>query len=218
MEPDSTRERLAAWLEELGLVDHLADAGLPTMVRDGEGRAVWSDPGTGAELSDDQVVELDMVLHQEGSEPAHAVPVPLLQIARQARVHDELLTSPWHTYDSLARLRGATPERTRFAVHKAAGQHRLLVVTGPTGVMVPAFQLDADGEVRPELAPLLEPLLAAGLDGWKAWAWLTRPAALAAGLVPEQGAGSDDPADVDVVRRAAQRLARTVSEPPVPPR
>lgn len=211
MEPDGTRERLATWLEELGLVDHLAEAGLPTMARDPEGRAVWTDPVTGDELSDDQVADLDAVLHQEGSDPAHAVPVPLLQIAQQARVHDELLTSPWHTYESLARLRGASVERTRFAVHKAAGLHRLLVVTGPPGAMVPAFQLDAAGEPRPELAPLLEPLLGAGMDGWRAWAWLTRPAALAAGLVPEQAAGSQDPADVDVVRRAAQRLARTLS-------
>ena len=211
MEPDGARERLAAWLEELGLVEHLAEAGLPTMVRDDQGRAVWTDPGTGAELSDDQVAELDAVLHQEGSDPAHAVPVPLLQIARQARVHDELLTSAWHSYESLARLRGTSVERTRFAVHKAAGQHRLLAVTGPAGLMVPDFQLDATGEVRPELVDLLEPLLAAGMDGWKAWAWLTRPAALAAGLVPEQAAASPDPADVDVVHRAAQRLARTVA-------
>ncbi len=211
MEPDSARERLAAWLEELGLVDHLAEAGLPTMVRDDAGRAVWTDPGTGAELSDEQVAELDAVLHQEGSDPAHAVPVPLLQIARQAKVHDELLTSPWHSYESLARLRGASVERTRFAVHKASGQHRLLVVTGPAGVMVPAFQLDDTGEVRAELVDLLEPLLGSGMDGWRAWAWLTRPAALAAGLVPEQAAGGDDPADADVVRRAARRLARTVA-------
>ena len=211
MEPDGTRERLAAWLEQLGLVDHLGEAGLPTMTRDAAGRAVWTDPGTGAELSDDQVAELDAVLHQEGSDPGHAVPVPLLQIAQQARVHDELLTSAWHTYESLARLRGASLERTRFAVQKAAGQHRLLVVTGPTGAMVPAFQLDAAGEPRPELAPLLEPLLGAGMDGWRAWAWLTRPAALAAGLVPERAAGGDDPDDADVVRRAAQRLARTLT-------
>lgn len=211
MEPDSTRERLATWLEELGLVDHLAEAGLPTLARADDGRAVWTDPRTGGELSDAQVADLDAVLHQEGSDPAHAVPVPLLQIARQARVHDELLASPWHTYESLARLRGATLERTRFAVHKAAGQHRLLVATGPSGAMVPAFQLDADGAVRPEVVELLEPLLTAGMDVWKAWAWLTRPAALAAGLVPAEAVAGADPADADVVRRAAQRLARTVA-------
>ena len=58
MEPDGTRERLAAWLEQLGLVDHLGEAGLPTMTRDAAGRAVWTDPGTGADLSADLGIDL----------------------------------------------------------------------------------------------------------------------------------------------------------------
>ena len=35
-------DRLATWLEELNLADHLAEAGLPTFTRDADGHAVWS--------------------------------------------------------------------------------------------------------------------------------------------------------------------------------
>ena len=116
---DELGERLASWLEGLDLAAHLAAAGLPTFERDEQGRAAWSEPGTGAPLTLERLEELDRLLHSEGSDPQYAVPVPLVLIARQARLRGELLASPWFTYETLAELRGATLEATRFAVHKA---------------------------------------------------------------------------------------------------
>jgi hypothetical protein len=207
---DDLGERLATWLEGLDLGAHLGAAGLPTFVRDDRGRAVWTDPGTGRPLSADQLGQLDLLLHSEGSEPEHAVPVPLLVIARQARLRADLLASPWFSYETLARRRGTSLEATRFAVHKAGNEHRLLVVAADERTLVPAFQLDADGELRPELLPVLEPLLAAGMEPWRAWAWLTQPAALLGGQVPERAAA--DPEEARVVAHAAARLAERVAD------
>ncbi|MFC6344621.1 hypothetical protein ACFP8W_21745, partial [Nocardioides hankookensis] len=136
----SEGDRLADWLESLGLADALAEAGLPTFTRDASGHAVWSEP--------DRVEELDRLLHSEGSEPEHAVPVGLLLIARQARLRAALLETPWFSYESLAQVRGVSVDATRYAVHKAAQTHRLVVVPVEGGVMVPAFQLTDAGEVR----------------------------------------------------------------------
>ena len=49
------------------------------------------------------------------------------------------------------------------------------------------------------------------MDPWRAWAWLTEPAALLGGLVPEQAAA--DPDDADLARHAAVRLAEKVRHP-----
>jgi len=205
-------ERLAAWLEDLDLATHLAEAGLPTFERDEQGRAVWSEPDAGGPLAPDRLAELDLLLHSEGSDPQHAVPVPLLLIARQARVRGELLAGRWFTYETLAEVRGASREATRFAVHKAGQTHRLLVVPADERAIVPAFQLTPEGQPRPELAAVLEPLLAARMDPWRAWVWLTQPAALLGGLVPEQAAA--DPETADVVALAASRLAERVAARP----
>ena len=140
------------------------------------------------DASPDRVDELDRALRSQGDEPEHAVPVGLVVLARQARLRTELLATLWHTYESLGEVRGTSVDATRFAVHKAASQHRLLVVPLEERAIVPAFQLGADGELRPELAPVLEPLLAARMDPWRAWIWLTQPAALTLGQAPEQAA------------------------------
>lgn len=188
-------DALATWLEELDLAGALAEAGLPTFTRDADGHAVWSDP--------DRVEELDRALRSQGEDPAHAVPVALVVIARQARLREELLATLWHTYATLGEVRGTSLDATRFAVHKAASEHRLLVVPHDERAIVPAFQLDAAGELRAELAPVLAPLLTARMDPWRAWAWLTQPAALTLGQAPEQAAV----ADPDLARVAAERLA-----------
>lgn len=205
MSDEDLGERLASWIEGLGLAEHLPAAGLPVLDRDAEGRAVWTDPGTRRPMTDEQLAELERLLRQDGSEPEHAVPVSLVQLARRAKVREQLLASPWFTYETLAAVRGATVEATRFAVHKAASAHLLLVVPVDERRLVPAFQLTDAGEVRPELAPVLEPLLAAGTDPWQVWGWLTQPAGLLSGLVPERAAA--DPEEAAVVRHAAVRLA-----------
>ncbi len=209
-EPEGRGERLATWLEGLGLVPHLATAGLPTVERDAAGRAVWTDPSTDEPLSDERLEDLEQLLRQQGSDPRYAVPVPLLQLARLARVREELLASRWYTYESLAELRGTSVNATRFAVVKAAGDNRLLLVVDHQRSLVPAFQLDDVGHPREDLAPVLRPLLAAGMDPWRAWGWLTQPAALLGGQVPERAAA--DPDLHAVVSHAAVRLAERVAD------
>lgn len=204
-------ERIAAWLEGLDLAPHLAAAGLPTFERDGRGHAVWIDPATGDPMTDAQLEALDRLLHAEGDDPEFAVPVSLVQVARHARLRAELIDSPSYGYETLAELRGTSLDATRFMIHKTTSLNRLLVVTDHGKVIVPAFQLTPEGEPRPELAPVLQPLLAAGMDPWKAWIWLTQPAALLSGLVPELAAA--DPETADLVAHAAVRLAERVVAP-----
>lgn len=205
-------ERLAAWLEGLHLAAHLAAAGLPTFERDARGNAVWTDPATGDPMTDDQLEALDRLLHAQGDDPEFAVPVSLVQVARHARLRAELLDSESYGYETLAELRGTSLDATRFMIHKTSSLNRLLVITDHGRVLVPAFQLTAEGEPRPELVPVLQPLLAAGMEPWKAWIWLTQPAALLSGLVPEQAAA--DPETADLVAHAAVRLAERVVATP----
>lgn len=205
---DDRAERLASWLEDLGLAEQLGEAGLPTYARDDDGRVAWTDPGTGEPLTDAQLAELDALLHQEGDDPGHAVPVALVQLRRRAEVREQLLADGWHTYSSLGELRGTSEDATRFAVHQAANRGALLVVPHRSQSIVPAFQLDDAGQLRAELGPVIEPLLTARMDPWTAWAWLVRPVALLSGAVPEVAAR--DPREALIVRHAALRLAERV--------
>ena len=189
-------ERMAQWLGSLGLVDYLAEAGMLRLERDDDGRARWVDPATGDVLDAVRLGDLERQLRQHGEEPAHAVPVPLVQAAHLARVRRRLLDSEWCTYETLAERRGASVEATRFAVTRAVNEHRLLAVPTELALLVPAFQLDDAGEPRADLAPLVEPLLAAGTDPWRVWGWLTQPAALLGG-----------PETAEVAAHAARRLA-----------
>lgn len=200
-------ERLAQWLGELGLVEHLAESGMLRLERDAAGRARWLDAGSGQELDADRLAQVETLFRAHGDDPAHGVPVPLVQAAHLARVRRELLDSAWLTYESLSELRGASVEATRFAVTRAVNEHRLLVVPTDLALLVPAFQLDETGSTRPELLPLLEPLLAAGTDPWRVWGWLTRPAALLGGLVPAEAA-ADPEAAGDAATAAAALAAR----------
>ena len=206
---------MADWLDDLGLLDALEDAGLPKVVRGADGRAYWQARATGEPLSDAEVEALEAQLRQQGDNPEHAVPLALVLLTRRARLRRELLRTPTHDYASLAELRGASVNATRFQVVKAAGAHELLVVVSGADTLVPAFQLDAAGQVREELRPVLRALLGAGMDPWNVWAWLTQPAALLGGDVPEQLAA--DPEEAALVAHAAKRLADRVTADPDAP-
>lgn len=202
-------DRIADWLSDLHLGEHLAEAGLPTYERDAEGHAHWTDPATGKAMTTAQLEGLDRQLHSDGSDPEHAVPVALLQLRRRAKVRAELVASPCFTYESLAELRGATVNATRFAVHKASAAHTLLLVANDERTLIPAFQFTTGGDPRPEIEALLRPLLGAGMEPWNAWAWLTQPAALLGGQVPERAAA--DPDEAGLATHAAVRLAERVA-------
>ena len=208
-EEETLARALADRLEQLGLADQLAAAGLPSYARDETGRPHWTDPGTGQPLTHAQLTELDGLLRSQGEDPAHAVPLELVQLSRQAHVRRVLLESDWHTYASLAEARGADERETRLECVRAAAAHELLLVSNGQVRMVPAFQLDAHLRPRADLAPLLRPLLAAGMEPWRTWAWLTQPAALLAGEVPERAAA--DPELEAMAATAAVRLAEQVA-------
>ena len=208
MTSDDTAERLATWLGELGLVEHLEESGMLRLARDAEGRAHWHDAGTGEELDAERLAQVEALFRAHGDDPAHGVPVPLVQAAHLARVRRQLLDSEWLTYESLAELRGTSVESTRFAVTRAVNEHRLLAVPTDLALLVPAFQLDATGSTRPELLPVLEPLLRSGTDPWRVWGWLTRPAALLGGLVPAEAA-ADPEAAADAAAAATALASRT---------
>jgi hypothetical protein len=193
-------DRLAAWLEGLGLADQLAAAGLPTYVRDAAGAAHWRDAATGEPLDDERLAELDRALRSVGEDPAHAVPVELVRLRREAGVRAALLDGGWLDYAGVAERRGVSLNAARFAVHKAAERRTLLVVQHEGEILVPAFQLDDAGEVREELLAVLEPLLAS-VDPWRTWIWLTTPAGLLGGAVPHEAAR--DPEELPVVQHAA---------------
>jgi hypothetical protein len=200
-------ERLASWLESLGLADQLAAAGLPSYERDAEGVARWRDT-TGEELAADRLAELDQLLRAQGEDPSHAVPVALVRLRRESRVRADLLDGGWLDYAGVAGLRGVSENAARFGLHKAAERRAVLLVQHDGATLVPSFQLGDDGLVRDELLPVLEPLLAAGIDPWRAWVWLTTPAGLLGGAVPHEAAR--DPEERPVVQRAAIALAERV--------
>lgn len=198
-------EQLATWLERLGLTDQLAPAGLPTYERDDEGTVRWRDPATGEPLPDDRLVELDRLLRSVGDDPTHAVPVGLVRLRRESRARAALLDGGWLDYAGVGRLRGVSENAARFALHKAAERRAVLLVQDGAATLVPSFQLDAAGQVRDELLTVLEPLLAAGIDPWRVWIWLTSPAGLLGGAVPAEVAR--DPEELPVVQHAAVALA-----------
>ncbi|MCW2838759.1 MAG: Uncharacterized protein JWR55_242 [Aeromicrobium sp.] len=62
----------------------------------------------------------------------------------------------------------------------------VLVLAHADGPVYPTFQFTDTGDLRPELAPHVAALQDAGLPTWTIWAWLTAPAALLSGDIPEQ--------------------------------
>jgi len=205
-EPQQTdADALADWLAGLGLLDQLGPAGLPVVVRGHDGRAHWQEQATGEPLSAARLAELATLLHAQGEDPRHGVPVELVRLARQARLREELVASAWFTYASLAELWQVSDASARFRVTKAANAGTLLTVPTELALLVPAFQLDEAGEVRADLAAPLAALLGAGTDPWLVWSWWTTPAALLSGEVPQEAVR--DPLRRGDVDHAARRLA-----------
>jgi hypothetical protein len=131
-------------------------------------------------------------------------PATLAQAQRLATRRDALLATPVLTHETLRKLRGDTREsstRTWLARRRAARAVFTVAHNGKT--LIPAFQLDADGEPRAELQPILSVLAEAGIQGWSVWAWLTGRTSLLSGAIPEQVAGTAPARAL----RAAQRFA-----------
>ncbi len=110
------------------------------------------------------------------------------------------------TVAQLASRRGdSDPDATGDWVDARRLERSLIACALPDrSLVIPAFQLTA-GEPRPELRPLLERLLGAGLDDWTAWTWLTQPSSLLSGEMPERVAVTDP-------ERALRASARFAAE------
>jgi hypothetical protein len=135
-------------------------------------------------------------------------PATLAQAQRLAIQRDALLATAVLTYDTLQDLRGDRMESsTRTWVARARARHALFTVTYLGRALVPAFQLDAQGQPRPDLQPLLSILLDAGIDGWPLWTWLTSPTSLLSGQSPEAVAKTNPRRAL----RAATRFAAPVA-------
>ncbi|MDH6194154.1 hypothetical protein M2272_000775 [Mycobacterium frederiksbergense] len=135
-------------------------------------------------------------------------PAALAQAQRLATHRDALLATPVFTHDTLRAFRGdAKVSSTRAWLTRRRDNHEVFTVTHSGRTLIPAFQLDELGQPRPELQPVLEALVGAGITGWPLWTWLTSSTSLLSGAVPEQLASSAP----DRVLRAAQRFAATLA-------
>lgn len=103
------------------------------------------------------------------------------------------MSTGWLSLTELAERRGETDVGVTGAwVYHQRRRRALIALQAPDrNIVVPAFQVTADGEPRPDLQPLLEVLLGAELGGRVTWSWLTSPSSLLAGEVPERVAATD---------------------------
>ena len=131
-------------------------------------------------------------------------PATLAQAQHLATHRDALLATPVHTHASLRELRGdARESSTRTWLSRRREAADLFTITHNGRTLIPAFQLDDAGEPRTELQPILNALLSAGVQGWPLWTWLTSPAGMLSGEIPEQLARTAP----HRVLRAANRFA-----------
>jgi hypothetical protein len=125
-------------------------------------------------------------------------PATVAQAQRLATHRDALLATPVFTHATLGELRGdARTSSTRTWVTRRRDASELFTVTHNGQTLIPAFQFDDSGTLRPELRPILEALADGGVRGWPLWTWLTSPSSLLSGEVPEC-----------LARTAPQRVAR----------
>lgn len=126
----------------------------------------------------------------------------LSQSKRLATYRNALLATPFHTYRSLSEQRDSSESNTRTWFARGRQAHKLFTVHHDGRTLIPAFQFDEHGKLRPELALILAALAQGGVRDWSLWTWLTSPTSFS-GEVPERIA-TTDPARA---LRAAQRFA-----------
>lgn len=112
-------------------------------------------------------------------------PAAVEQARRQADHRRALLATPVYTYETLGELLGhSNASTTRTWVSRKRAANLLFTVKVDNQVIIPAFQLDAEGEPRKDLAVILDTLLSVGVDGWALWTWLVVGTPLLSGGVP----------------------------------
>ncbi len=76
-------------------------------------------------------------------------------------------------YDGLAEGRRCTVLAARQWVKRQRGKGHLIVVDHGSGSLIPTFQLDSVFDVDSRVAPAIETLTTAGMDGWAVWQWFS---------------------------------------------
>ena len=126
------------------------------------------------------------------------------EVYRLATHRNALLATPTYTHESLQQVRGVAKESSaRTWLSRRRDARELFTVSHGGRTIIPAFQFDAAAEPRPELEPVLQTLIDAGVQSWALWTWLTASTPLLSGEVPEQLARSNP----QRVLCAAQRFA-----------
>ncbi len=169
----------------------------------------WASPGATGDTGDAAVRRADRragrapPVRRRRPEPRR--PGGLVRLRREGRARARSCRRRWYDYAEVGRLRGVSENAARFALHKAADRRAVLLVQNDAATLVPPSSSTRTGQVRQELLTVLEPLLAARIDPWRTWIWLTSPAALLGGAVPHEAARDAD--ELPLVQRAAVALA-----------
>lgn len=142
-------------------------------------------------------------------------PASLEQARRLHQLRAALLATPALDYETLAELRGdSSTNAARTWVTRQRAAHRLFTVTDGGRSVIPAFQLDASGSPRPELAPLLTVLRGHDVDGWQLWTWLVSATPLLSGEIPHEVAATAPARALKAAQRFAAHYSAKESEQP----
>lgn len=112
------------------------------------------------------------------------------------------------TYKTLAELRGTRESGARSWVNRLRRDNLLFTVEVKGKTLIPTVQLSADGQLNQLVSEqLVKPLLAAGIEPWSLWSWLTSPTGLLSGEIPAEAVGSDHKRVLRAVERQVADLA-----------
>jgi hypothetical protein len=205
---------------ELALADITEVEGIPTMTVAAALRACRPRVMTGRLLNGvERALEEGLIdeatardLRAEFAPPTGTLEELMDELEESRHPWTMLRSAGWLSLTELAARRGEEDVAAIGAWVYARRRERALIVLDPPGLrslVVPAFQLTAAGDPRPELRPLFAVLLGApGLDGWSVWSWMTSANGDLAGDSPERVAG----ADPERVLRVATGFAAAAEE------
>jgi len=108
------------------------------------------------------------------------------QAVRSGEIRKRLLESEGAaTYSAMADMRGSNKKAARQWVSRQRHVQRLFTVEAQGRVLVPAFQLNDEGDLDKAVSGIIvQPMLKAGVRPWAIWAWSTRPTGLLSGRIP----------------------------------
>lgn len=112
------------------------------------------------------------------------------------------------TYKTLAELRGTRESGARSWVNRLRRDNLLFTVEVKGKTLIPNVQLSADGQLNELVSEqLVQPLLAAGMEPWSLWSWLTSPTGLLSGEIPADAIVTDRKRVIRAVERQVADLA-----------